>query len=169
MDCFHDFCLACDRESTDGPYCSQTCRLADLERATPTTTTTLTGSPTSPCAPTHPQWTSQSSASYVLAPAYNFQDRSPYETHPRDPSRPQSSYFMRSPAQKAYDEAAAAATQQRPLTPSSSRSSLSSTSSSVAGASSYAAGMSAQAKVELRDYFSSFAQAKAANRRPSLR
>jgi len=76
---------------------------------------------------------------------------------------------MRSPAQKAYDEAAAAATQQRPLTPSSSRSSLSSTSSSVAGASSYAAGMSAQAKVELRDYFSSFAQAKAANRRPSLR
>ncbi|KAI9886880.1 MAG: hypothetical protein M1823_001316 [Watsoniomyces obsoletus] len=30
-----DFCLACDRQTTGGVYCSQACRLADLERASP--------------------------------------------------------------------------------------------------------------------------------------
>ncbi|KAI9749182.1 MAG: hypothetical protein M1815_002712 [Lichina confinis] len=32
MGCFPDFCLACDRQTTGGPYCSQACRLTDLER-----------------------------------------------------------------------------------------------------------------------------------------
>jgi len=162
MDCFHDFCLACDRESTNGPYCSQTCRLADLDRAT----SSSLNSPTSPSTSSH-RWSTQSSGSpsaYVLAPAYNFQDRSPYESQPREQSRPQSSYFMRSPAQKTYDEAAAL---QRCLTPSSSHTSLSSNSSSTSTASGN--GMSAQAKSELQNYFSSFAQAKAAKRRQSLR
>lgn len=27
-----DFCLACDRQTSGGPYCSQTCRLAELDR-----------------------------------------------------------------------------------------------------------------------------------------
>lgn len=30
-----DFCLACDRQTTGGVYCSQACRLADLEHASP--------------------------------------------------------------------------------------------------------------------------------------
>lgn len=33
MDCFHDFCLVCDKQCVDAVYCSQSCRLADLERA----------------------------------------------------------------------------------------------------------------------------------------
>lgn len=163
MDCFHDFCLACDRESTGGPYCSQACRLADLERATASPPC----SPTSPSTPSHTRWASQSSgfsSAFVLAPAYNFQERSPYEAHSREQSRPQSSYFMRSPAQKTYDEAAAL---QRCLTPSSSRTSLSSTTSVISAGTT--SGMTAQAKAELQDYFSSFAQAKAAKRRSSLR
>lgn len=28
-----DFCLSCDKQISEGVYCSQTCRLADLERA----------------------------------------------------------------------------------------------------------------------------------------
>ncbi|KAI9794801.1 MAG: hypothetical protein M1816_002929 [Peltula sp. TS41687] len=31
----HDFCLACDRQTTGGVYCSQACRLAELEQASP--------------------------------------------------------------------------------------------------------------------------------------
>ncbi|CEJ59066.1 hypothetical protein PEBR_22285 [Penicillium brasilianum] len=27
-----DFCLVCDRQTSGGPYCSQTCRLAELDR-----------------------------------------------------------------------------------------------------------------------------------------
>ena len=30
-----DFCLTCDRQTTGGAYCSQACRLADLEKASP--------------------------------------------------------------------------------------------------------------------------------------
>lgn len=30
-----DFCLACDRQTTGGVYCSQACRLADLEHTSP--------------------------------------------------------------------------------------------------------------------------------------
>lgn len=30
-----DFCLACDRQTTGGVYCSQACRLADLEQSSP--------------------------------------------------------------------------------------------------------------------------------------
>lgn len=30
-----DFCLVCDRQTMGAPYCSQTCRLAELDRPTP--------------------------------------------------------------------------------------------------------------------------------------
>ncbi|KAJ5689772.1 hypothetical protein N7462_004164 [Penicillium macrosclerotiorum] len=30
-----DFCLVCDRQTAGGPYCSQTCRLAELDRPAP--------------------------------------------------------------------------------------------------------------------------------------
>ncbi|KAJ6036067.1 hypothetical protein N7540_000346 [Penicillium herquei] len=30
-----DFCLACDRQTMGGPYCSQSCRLAELDRPAP--------------------------------------------------------------------------------------------------------------------------------------
>ena len=159
MDCFQDFCLGCDRES-DGPYCSQACRLADLERASqPSSPTSLTASFTS---------TQQDSSlagfgtgsGYVLAPAYKFPDRATGYSQPNasDDRRPQS-YFMRSPAQQSPEESQEL---QRSLTPSSSRSSLSSTSSS-----SGSNAMSEQAKQELQEYFNAFDQTRAAKRRQS--
>lgn len=166
MDCFHDFCLACDNES-NGAYCSQACRLADLERAT-------TSIPTSPQSPSGPStarmsWqsaTSASSSSFVLPPAYNFSDKAASQspnasTHAY---QQQTSYFMRTPAQQSFDQAAAS---QRALSPSSSRTSLSSTMSDATASS--CGGISHQARRELEDYFSSFLQAKAAKRRPSMR
>ncbi|KAL1586747.1 hypothetical protein WHR41_04519 [Cladosporium halotolerans] len=99
MDCFQDFCLACDKQC-EGSYCSQSCRLADLEKA-----------PTSASTPTTPRsehgWDS-AHPGYVLTPAYNFTER--------DDKRLSTSSSSSSAA--------------RALTPSSSRTSLSSTSSS---------------------------------------
>ncbi|KAM0711669.1 hypothetical protein Q7P35_001036 [Cladosporium inversicolor] len=65
MDCFQDFCLACDKQC-EGSYCSQSCRLADLERA-----------PQSGCSSPsteHASWES-THPGYVLTPAYNFTER----------------------------------------------------------------------------------------------
>ena len=33
MEWYHDFCLFCDKQTAAGAYCSQACRLADLERS----------------------------------------------------------------------------------------------------------------------------------------
>lgn len=157
MDCFQDFCLFCDRDSPDGAYCSQQCKLADLERGNHS-------SPSSPTSPTssHPErsWDSP----YKLQPAYTFQQqqRTPgYTSTTSQSSQPRSFYFMWNPSmeQSTADD--------RQLTPSSSRTSLSSTSSSSSATAS--GGISSQAKQQLQDYFSSFDQARAAKRRSSLR
>ncbi|EMF08506.1 uncharacterized protein SEPMUDRAFT_152152 [Sphaerulina musiva SO2202] len=72
MDCFQDFCLHCDRDSPDGPYCSQHCKLADLERSNPS-------SPTSTASQSGRFWTQSASLSS---------------------SRPQSSYLAWSQSDK---------------------------------------------------------------------
>ena len=163
MDCFHDFCLACDRESTTGPYCSQACRLADLEKAT-------SSSPNSPGLPSssphqHPQQQQQSSwassglgsgSGYFLPQAYKFPDPSaqqqPDTLHSRQSQPSQSP--KRSPRRQDPVDS------QRSLTPSSSRTSLSSNHSTSNS-------MSEQAKHELQEYFSAFHQTKSSKRRQS--
>ena len=159
MDCFHDFCLACDRESTSGLYCSQACRLADLEKAS---------SPSSPTSPAFPHnqssWASSRSGTgsgYILAPAYKFPDRAPSYSQPTagEEKRPQSSYFMRSSPK---ESPRSSHERQRSLTPSSSRSSLSSNMSS-----SNSTTISEQAKQELQEYFNAFDQTRSAKRRQS--
>ena len=155
MDCFLDFCLSCDRESTDGPYCSPACKLADLEKAS---------SPSSPVLPTSSSTSTQADPSlassgfgtgsgYILAPAYKFPEPS------SSTGRRSQSYFMRSPAEQSSQSSQELP---RSLTPSSSRSSLSSTMSS-----SSQNAISEQAKQELQEYFNSFEQARAAKRRQS--
>ena len=139
MDYLHDFCLACDKES-NGPYCSQACRLADRERA----------SPTNPSQQARLSWSSASSTStagYVLSPAYDFADKAG-----------RNSYFMQQ-----HDAASAG----RALTPSSSRTSLSSTTSTAPIHAT--SGLSEQSRQELDNYFSSFSKAKASKRRQSTR
>lgn len=146
MDCFQDFCVACDKQST-GTYCSQACRLADLERGA----ASPLGAHSSQMRRSWPSSTTAGSA-YVLSPAVDF--HAPEQ-------QTQSSYFMRYPTQQQSDDT----TQQRSLTPSSSRSSLSSTTSM----SNSTSGISQQARHELDGFFSSFSHAKAAKRRSSLR
>lgn len=156
MDCFQDFCLYCDRESPDGAYCSQQCKLDDLSKAS-------SSNPSSPTSPSRER--SWNSSAYKLAPSYNYHQQSsppsydvPSSTHS---SRPRSSYFMWNPSHQQSEQ------NERQLTPSSSRTSLSSTTSSSGMTAS--GGYSAQAQQQLHDYFSSFDQAKAAKRRSSLR
>lgn len=161
MDCFHDFCLACDRESTNGTYCSQACRLADLEKA-------ASSSPTSPGLPSSspPQqqpssssWASShlgSGSGYFLPRAYKFPDQ-----HPTSSSRPTSTSNDRQ-ASKRQPSRQDTIDSQRSLTPSSSRTSLSSSASHSTSNS-----MSEQAKQELQEYFSAFHQTKASKRRQS--
>ena len=162
MDCFHDFCLGCDRGSPDGPYCSQSCRLADLERARTVRT------PTPPNAPSTPRQRETSPESgtgtgYILAPAYKFPERAagPSQTTTAEVRRSSSSHLpLRSPRRRPQVQSTE---QQRTLTPSSSRSSLSSTRSSMNSNS-----ISDQAMKELQEYFRSFDQARAAKRRQSM-
>ena len=115
MECFHDFCLACDRESFSGPYCSQACRLADLEKASPPP------SPSYRSASTQPSTASSglsTGSGYVLAPPYKFPSRTGNSSRP-------SSEAGRSQA-ASQDGSRTQQKLQRSLTPSSSRSSLSS-------------------------------------------
>lgn len=59
MGWFPDFCLSCDRQTTGATYCSQACRLTDLERASP-------GSePISPLQRIHLEPWSSSTSSYT--------------------------------------------------------------------------------------------------------
>ncbi|TKA83465.1 hypothetical protein B0A55_00558 [Friedmanniomyces simplex] len=163
MDCFHDFCLACDKES-NGPYCSQACRMADLERASPAALPSST-SP-SQAVTARLSWSSLSptaGSAYVLQPAYDFTDKTGSQSVGLE-HRPQTSYFMRYPTEQASDEASP----QRSLTPSSSRSSLSSTASNGTPTST-GGGTSQQSRLELHDYFSSFVKAKAPQRRSSMK
>lgn len=90
-----DYCLTCDHQCPAGAaYCSQSCRLADLERAS---CTSSNSSPTSA--------TSYSSAGpstgFYLPPAYNFPTHSP--TSPTSySSLPKATYQSTNPAPYSY-------------------------------------------------------------------
>lgn len=80
MDCFHDFCLNCDRQSPDGaPFCSQACRLEDYIRAQPSGSSISSQTDTLSFAPQRRSCPTLSTAGlgsgYLLAPAYKFPER----------------------------------------------------------------------------------------------
>ena len=140
-----DYCLACDKQTECETYCSQSCRLADLEKSSNWSGST---------SPTTPSWTSSDSnrgSGFYLSPAFNFAAYKTPQTTPDWPSgqaaAPQTSYF--SPV---------SATQNAPsrtLSPSSSRSSLSSSTTS-SSTSSRRSPLSEQARTELRGYTNAF-------------
>ncbi|KAG9520141.1 hypothetical protein E4T50_07044 [Aureobasidium sp. EXF-12298] len=105
MDCFHDFCLACDKQTSEGLYCSQACRLADLEKAGSST-------PSSPFTPAM----EPSSQSYFPSGSSGFQLLETFSFKPAGAST-----FTESSSPR------------RALSPSSSRSSLSSSAGSQTG------------------------------------
>jgi predicted nucleic acid-binding Zn ribbon protein len=151
MEWSHDFCLTCDRQIPEGTYCSQACRLAELEKAgrNETSTSTLSSSASS---------SNSSSHGFYLPPAYNFSAvKAPSPSRGFDvASSPHyyanaHNYFATSPT--------TAQSQQRSLTPSSSRSSLQST------ASQSSSGISLQAAYQLNGYVRSFDQVRETKRR----
>lgn len=158
MDCFGDFCLACDKQTIDTPFCSQACRLAELDHSL------------SSSEPNSPGYTRQATAQrnpgsvtswFQLPPAIDF------SSYKRD----RTAHLATRPARSALaashpmDQASTITTLPRSsnLTSSSSQTSLSSlhTSQSSPG------GISEQAWNELRDYASSFDQVRTLKRRMS--
>lgn len=160
MDCFQDCCLFCDRDSPDGPYCTQQCRMADMEKAS-------VSNPGSPTSPSTFRIDQKRDARYQLSPAFNFnQERTPGYDAPAvtDSKRPRSSYFMWSSPSQQQERPSP---EERSLSPSSSRTSLSSTTSASSITS--RGGFLPQTNKELQDYYSLFDQARAAKRKSSTR
>ncbi|KAF1970463.1 hypothetical protein BU23DRAFT_207170 [Bimuria novae-zelandiae CBS 107.79] len=146
-----DYCLSCDRQTEGGAYCSQACRLADLEKAK--SPSQLSSSASS---------TGSSNNGFYLPPAVNF---SAYKTP--TPSRGfDTSYHYYPTNNGTYFAPTASASrwsqsqqqQQRSLTPSSSRSSLASSTSQTTG-------ISAQAASQLTYYAQNFDQVREIKRR----
>ena len=143
-----DYCLACDKQIESETYCSQSCRLADLEKSS-----NWSGS----AWPTTPAWTSSDSnrgSGFYLSPAFNF---AAYKTPQATPDWPasgksasgQTSYFSASSTTQNASS--------RTLSPSSSRSSLNSTTTTTSSSiSSPQNPLSEEARMELRSYTNSF-------------
>jgi len=159
MDCFPDYCLACDKQINDGLYCSQTCRLADIERAG-----SHAASPTTPLSPT--QWTSpyhshgsNTRTNSAFAPASSYTSHNHHSRH-RSPSDASLDDDLRptSPRTTAVTQhtASTPSTPFHILSPSSSHSSLNSTISGMSSRGSEAGssdGLSDEARNELKGYF----------------
>ncbi|KAF2280607.1 uncharacterized protein EI97DRAFT_446839 [Westerdykella ornata] len=156
MEWSHEFCLSCDRQITEGgAYCSQACRLADLEKAG--TTTSQSSSNLSSSASS----TSSSTHGFYLPPAVNFVAfKTPTSSRGFDLG-PSNSYNYAASNSSYYAPSHAAASstsspsQGRSLSPSSSRSSLSSASSQPT-----TSGISPQAAQQLNSYVRSFDNAR---------
>lgn len=135
-----DYCLACDRQTSGGAYCSQSCRLADLETSSTWSGTT---SPTNTVATSSASTETPSGSGFYLSPAINFANykTSTVVSTATQPPK-QSSYFSTNfttqPSAKG-------------LTPSSSRSSLNSNSSDSSQPQ-----LSEQIHSELRAYTNAF-------------
>lgn len=166
MEWSHDFCLNCDKQIAEGAYCSQACRLADLEKA---------GFSEPSCPPNLASFTTSTGTSsgdytgcgFYLPPAVNFSAyRSTAKTcsaptSPRGYAPYQTSYFTKPAPTTSGPDSTRSPT--KGLTPSSSRSSLSSI-----GSTTTAQVVSPQAANQLRGYMSSFDQVRDVKRRLTL-
>lgn len=148
-----DYCLACDRQTAGGAYCSQACRLVDLE------TSSCGSEPSSPTTPSLPPfWAStnpSTGSGFYLQPAFDFAAYRPSTASPsqaalREAAVSQMPRFTNS--FQTLTPSVSFSPPNRVLTPSSSRTSLSSISSN----SSAGGYLSAQARSELRGYSNSF-------------
>jgi hypothetical protein len=170
MDWSHDFCLYCDRQTTEGIYCSQACRLADLEKAGNTEPVSpLSFASSSPDAAQWAPWASGATSGLHLPQATVFgtytsatQTSSP-PASPRYSSTINQSYFQSMPAQASNSTWAQSSASPHRLSPSSSRSSLSSVSASPT-----TKRLSDQALSQLRAYGNSFDQIRDLKRRVTL-
>jgi len=153
MDWSHDFCLSCDRQisqSGHGAYCSQSCRLADLERAS-----SSSGSPSPSVGASWAHSTGHPNGFY-LPPALNFSSYSVRQPHSSSPSPASRSPLSATAPSHQYPTGSQSYSDRKPpqLYSSPSRSSLSSLQSY--GQPQEPAALSDKVKNELRDYAGSF-------------
>lgn len=148
----NDYCLSCDRQMSEpSAYCSQACRLADLEKAGRTQTSSQLSSSASS--------SSSSNNGFYLPPAVNFSAYKAPSSSKGFDMNPTYHYY---PTQNGAYFAPPTATRpspQRSLTPSSSRSSLASASSQTQS------GVSQQAATQLNNYVRQFDQTRDMKRR----
>ncbi|GAM89723.1 hypothetical protein ANO11243_077620 [Dothideomycetidae sp. 11243] len=149
MDCFPDFCLGCDKTAIDGFYCSESCRLADIERSSST-----------PSSPTHT--TANALYAVLFAPTFN----QPPSRYPPPPTKTVSLTDLQSmdaasqsriQHKRPFVNRSTHSTPPRVLSPSSSRSSLISTPTTEV--------MSEDAAKELISYFNAFDRTREQRRR----
>lgn len=142
MDCFLDFCLACDKQTLEGLYCSQACRLADLEKAG----SSGPASPSTPSSPESESWQpfhQTRNSGFSLPQSFDF-------NAPRTTNQSSQTHSARGSAEKV-------------LSPSTSRTSLSSAMSNASGQTSPT--MSETVQNELQGYVSSFDAVRELKRR----
>jgi hypothetical protein len=149
----NDYCLSCDRQMAEpSAYCSQACRLADLEKAGRTNSAQLSSSASS---------SSSSHNGFYLPPAVNFSAYKAPSSSKGFDMNPTSPYHYYTTQNGSYfaPPTTTRPSPQRSLTPSSSRSSLASASSQTRG------GVSQQAATQLNNYMRSFDQTRDMKRR----
>lgn len=166
----HDYCLYCDKQTLGGLYCSQACRLADLEN-----TESAPTSPSAIYADSEASWgftlsaydikgfSSKQSTNFQLPPPFNFdqyRSSSSFTRLESPPLSPRARDSSKERSQPKTTQDHSAVTQRsttspqskiRGLNPSASRSSLSSVSSIGS-----TQGLSEQAISQLQDYSNSF-------------
>jgi hypothetical protein len=176
---FHDYCLYCDKQTLGGLYCSQACRLADLEKpestpASPSSTTRdsdstwrLTSSSREVAS-----FSTRNSTRFELPPSFNFEKyraSSRLESPPLSPrsagsQQSQPSQKVTHPTTTQTSTSSYSQSRNRSLNTSSSRSSL----SSVTSAGSSTQGLSEHAISQLQDYSNSFDHTRDWKRRVTL-
>ena len=146
-ECFLNYCLRCDAQTSGEAYCSQLCRLADLESSVAGSEASSPANSNSSSTTTLPASRSPSNNGFYLPPAFDF---SAYRRSPppsATSSRP-TSWF--STSSSLFDDISSSP---RVLSPSTSRNSLK------------ADAISIKAKSELRSYTNSFDQVRDWKRR----
>lgn len=151
FDWSHEFCLACDKqvESDGAAYCSESCRLTELERTSTPSSQASSPGLTPPSYPWATQTRQPSPTKFHLSPAYDFSNAQPYGSTPTASK----TLFGN------YDDQPTA----RVLTPSSSHTSLCSMQSTSTTSGPNV--LSVEAKEELRAYAVSFEQVRTQRRR----
>lgn len=151
----HVFCLTCDKQTDGTTYCSESCRLAEYERTSPSTSSSAPSSPGFTGPSSYP-WSftkpTTTSTKFYLSPAYDFSNARPYG------STPQTSTLR-------GESASLATPTGRVLSPSSSHSSLCSMRSTSTNGSDPTQQLSEKAKRELLAYASSFENVRLQRRR----
>lgn len=156
----HQYCLVCDKQVQvdNDVYCSESCRLAEFEKTSPSTPSSRSVTPgMTPVAQS--SWgpaSSKPAARFYLSPAYDFSNAQPYGSTPS-----QAAYFSRHYSMSVEPTTSTLPT--RSLSPSSSHSSLCSMQSNTS--TNDANRLSDKARKELRAYAVSFEHVRMQRRR----